>query len=183
MSLLACRNAIRDTLDTEIADVTVTEHGGSINEQEVRRVAVHAPALIVGCLGVPKVTLSGHMIQAEAAWAIFVLTKNAVDKGARDAAALVLVVAVLARVPQQLWSGTASGQARDLAATNLHSTSLEKLGVTLWAIRWRQAVDLDVVTAAAELVAFQRAHGTWTPAEDADVVDTPSTETNTELDQ
>ena len=79
MSLLACRVAIRSILDTEIEDVLVIEHGGAVDEQEIRRVAVSAPALIVGCLGVPKVTLSGNMVQAEAAWAVFILTKNSTD--------------------------------------------------------------------------------------------------------
>ena len=163
MSLVSCRAAIakryRDSL--KAANVTVLEHGGALDLEELKRLATRTPALIVALLGVQSVKVEGGLAVADAAWGIFPIAINTI-KEKRDVAAAMLTETVLHDLPFQRWNAQSSGSPHEIAAANLYSSTLDKNGISLWAIRWRQSVDL-VTVVTADLVDFLRLYTTYTP--------------------
>lgn len=142
MSLAQVRAEIARYLNNAIDSVAVIEHGGPFTLEELKRVAARAPALVVTCLGVPALEVQGTVVVAHAVWAVFGVTKNE-QRRKRDVAGLLLAESVMVEVPHQTWNGSASKAPRDVTAANLYSSELDRQGVSLWAIRWRQQVDLQ----------------------------------------
>lgn len=123
--------------------VAVIEHGGPFNLDEIKRVAVRAPALVVACLGVPSLEVNGSVAVAQAAWAVFCVAKDD-RQNARDIKGLLLAESVLVELPyRSTWNDTASKAPENIAGVNLYSSKLDAEGICLWACRWRQNVDLE----------------------------------------
>lgn len=182
MTLDQVRKAIATHLRGAVG-VTVVEHGGPLTLEEVKRIGAQAPALVVACLGVPSLELQGHVVVADAAWGVFALTADR-SKERRDVGAMLLTGFVLAEVPKNRWDDdngepTACGAPRAVNGVNLFTTALDKHGVSLWGVRWRQTVELARKQQSA-LVPFERFFATY------DVGQTPGTRPttdNTELPQ
>jgi hypothetical protein len=128
--------------------VKVYEHGGAFTLDEIKRYVTGAPALVVVCMGVPEIEVQGGMSCANSAWAIFVLTRTVPENagGPRDTFVMRLVEQVVATLPEQTWGHLAAQCPKNMVATNLFSTPLDKEGLALWAIRWQQLVDVPEYT-------------------------------------
>jgi hypothetical protein len=163
VSLIDVRKEIAKHYAVALPAVRVEEHGGRMDLEEIKRWATGAPALIVACLGVPSVSVEGGMTVAEASWAVCILTRN-VPGEFKDVASMALVGAVLAGLPTQRWAGTASKMPKNIRADNAYSSTLDKLGVSLWLISWQQAVDLPETT-YAELADLLRLYTTYERAD------------------
>jgi hypothetical protein len=168
--------------------IQVVEHGGPITLEELKRVATRAPALVVACLGVPSITREGMQVTTDAAYAVFCVAAKSPSETQGDIA-LALVSLASLDIPGQRWNQAASGVPQQIAATNLYSSALDKVGLALWAIRWRQKVDLDRTALMAALEPFETFVGEYdvatagitAPINDPD--DTETTTDQTELPQ
>lgn len=175
MSLALVRHEIAAVLDAKV-DAKVIEYGGTFDRAALKRVSVQAPALVVTCTGVPRFAVQGPVVTAEATWACISVATGRT----REAVALALFEEVAAAVPYQRWNGSATHAARDIVGANLHSAELEAMGVNMWALRWRQSVDLDR-QALANLGDFEKFYGDYKLA--GGVEDTPVTQDHVEMPQ
>lgn len=176
MSLAQVRHEIAGFYRGEL-DAKVIEYEGTFDMEALQRVAVQAPAVVVSCTGVPKFERQGPVVVGHATWAaITVATKRG-----RAAEALALMESVAAHLPFQRWNDTASRPPEGIAAANMHSAALEKMGVSMWAVRWTQAVDLSR-EALAELDTFAKLYGDI-PVPSGIVGDTIPTQDHAEIPQ
>lgn len=178
MSLVDVRNAIAKHYRTALAGVQVHEHGGPLDLEELKRIGLRSPAAVVTCLGVPKLDVQGSVVVADVTFAVFCVASDGL-KGKRDIGAMLLAEAVMVEAPNQRWSGTAARASRDVSAANLFSPKLDASDISLWAVRWRQQVDLER-NAQTKLDDFVTFYGTYDIGQ---TDDTAVTEDQTELDQ
>lgn len=182
MSILDLRETIKTTLKTLVEDFAqVDTHGGRFDEAEVQRWAKHAPCAVVGALSVPSVSDDSGQPVLRWQWGVFIVTKDERARP-RDAVALALTEACLGIItPSQRWGDDRAQPPESIQAQNLYSGTLDKTGISLWAITWTQPYDLanfDVTT----LPDFRRYRSTWALSDDEDVpraedaVDLPPTE-------
>ncbi len=146
MSIGGLTSAIVSSLDTEIAALrSVKTHGGQFNVQELRRVAVYAPAALVtvsngdvtrhaGSTGVGTLTID-----------VFVVTGGTSAVG-RDDGALLLVQSIVGLAVRNDWAYADAGPPKAIKFRNLYSGQLDSKGVALWAVRWQQDVEIDAPT-------------------------------------
>jgi hypothetical protein len=122
--------------------VNVITFGGPLRIEDIERIAVQSPALIVTCLGVANLQRHGGTVAiAEAMFGVFcVASDHAKDK--RDAKALMLTEMVMVELVRQNWNELAVKSPTDAIGSNLYSTKLDSAGISLWAVRWRQLVNL-----------------------------------------
>jgi len=142
VSFVATRAAIAKFFRASLPGASVFEHGGAFDLAELKRVAAQTPALAVSCLGVPAEEVQGGTMACDVQFALFAIAANT-SKAARDVAVLVMVESILTDLPTQKWGNAANKVPQGIAATNLYSSALDKQGVSLWAVRWRQEVDLE----------------------------------------
>lgn len=117
-------------------------HDGKFNQAELKRIATKTPALLVALLGVTKVTDPGtEQSDAELQLAAFVVTRSSpgLDRGP---AARALMEALLIHVPRTRWGLTGVSSGRDVRAQNFYAGEIDRQGVALWAVSWRQPVRL-----------------------------------------
>lgn len=169
MSLIEQRTAIVAAVKAAIPElVECQSHGGRFALEDLKKIAQRTPAVRVGCLGIrDMVSDGGGAIDVTAIWGIFVITT---DKPMlpRDAGALILVGAIAAVVPDNLWDGTATGYPEGSRGDNLYSGQLESIGVALWAITWQQKITLGGLDPAGldDFITFNAAYD-FAPADGA----------------
>jgi hypothetical protein len=152
MSLDALRTAITAVIDTATPEaVTCAPHGGRFDVAELRRISAKAPAIFIAVLGFNDLAESSGSYEATISWAAFVVTR---DKAGvlRDIAALNLVNALALIVPGNTWGLEAAiGTPDGVRSDNLFSATVDKAGVAMWAISWRQRMQLGQAITDAEL--------------------------------
>lgn len=147
MTILAVRDGIADYYRSTLPDVDVQTHGGPLTIEDIEEIDVKSPALIVSCLGVPRMDKQGMEVSVWPVFGVYILTEGN-NKSDRDAHALLLTEAVMVELLQNRWPDGETGE--DIAcgpplrpiATNLFSTDLDRGGVSMWVARWEQQVDL-----------------------------------------
>ena len=145
MSLLALRTAIDGAVKAALPTVkSVKPHGGRFTLEEIRRIAAQTPSVRIALLGLNSIgQTTGSEVRALAVVAVFVLTRDA-PAVHRDVAALALVEVLVKLVPGNVWGLADVDAPNDVRADNLFSTQLDKVGVALWAVNWRQEIELGV---------------------------------------
>lgn len=144
-SLLEARQAIADGLRDAIGAVkSVEAHGGSYTGTEVLRWSDQAPSIRVACLGVPSVDYTSGENVAQAQWGAFVLTKGQGNAPAqrRDAEALAIISAMINAMRSNTWGKVFRSPPEAITVRNEYRPELDKKGISLWAVTWRQAVDV-----------------------------------------
>lgn len=142
MSITQTRAAIASTINTALPQLTnVYTHGGRFTLEDLKRIAVRAPTALVACLGIADVENEGGQNVAEVQWGVFVVTAGTSQQG-RDTEALTVVEAVANVVGGNSWQDSSLSYPTSVRAENLYSPSLDAQGMALWAITWRQEIDL-----------------------------------------
>lgn len=113
---------------------------GRIDKAAIDRIGVAAPAVLVSQFGARIGTTSAgpqhyYLVDVSA----FVITKDAPGLD-RDEAAATIVQALLQALPDHRWGEPGLGEMTDIAAHSLVTIELQKAGVALWAVTWRQQV-------------------------------------------
>ena len=139
--------AIAGDLRTRLPALKTCEvHDGRWDAEEVKRWVVATPAVLVAWLGTAKAETPGvRWADCDQQLAAFVVTRDAPRLG-RGEAARALVDWLLLHVPRARWgftSGAGIGPAEDLRAANLYSRAIDKTGVAMWMVSWRQMLRLE----------------------------------------
>lgn len=148
MTLIELRTAIITDLQTRLgAGVKVAGHGGRFGADELQRYGAVAPAALVSILGLADLQAQGSTIDATVACAVLIVTADRPGL-ARDLGALAIVTTLAPALPGNDFGLDISG-ATGVRADNLYSATVDKLGVALWALSWRQpGVTLSALDAA-----------------------------------
>lgn len=142
MLLLGLRKAAADRIGTWFPGADAGTAAGRMTEAEIKRMAVRTPAIRVAVLGLPSGEDAGNgEVDRMVAFTAYVLTTDK-PKLPRDDAALAMVENLMLRLPGQRWDSPDAYPVRAHAVTaeNLYSATLGNVGVTLWAVVWRQQV-------------------------------------------
>lgn len=135
-------------------------HHGEFGESELKSYLVKAPCVILAPVGMPKASVAGPNVMAEIGYAAFVLTRSRPEMD-RGEAALMITETILGFLPYEPF-----GLARkpsDVEAANLYSGKIDNAGMALWAVRWRQVIELAAKDDCRyqELDDFLRLHATY----------------------
>ena len=136
--------ALTEGLSAKLPDLRACEaHRGPVTSREVARLSKRAPAVLAACLGVTAAAETGdRRVDATLRLAAFVLTADRAGLP-RDRAALSVVEALLEYLPGfHPGAGLPAGAPEGLRAENLFSGPLDRTGVALWAVSWRQTLRL-----------------------------------------
>ncbi|MCJ8285105.1 hypothetical protein [Halomonas sp.] len=171
-------DAVRQAIVTTIAQalgshVTVEAHGGRFDRAELARYSKRAPAVLVAAMGMPRVEdrpRARPMVQ----FAAFVMCRDA-PGASRDTQALTLAEALVRLVPGNVWGQDNVQRPEQLSAENLYSGEIDRLGIAMWAVSWRQIVNLSTQRDIGDLADFAIYHGTHHVGEG------PDTESHLEL--
>jgi hypothetical protein len=158
LSVLDVRTAIVAGLKAALpAGVSVEAHRGRFDSAaEIQRFATKAPMVLVACIRIPVKEPGSGVLMLPASWAVFVITRDIPDSP-RDAGALTLVQACLQCIGGNTWGSGETSEPENLDARNLYSSSVDKLGIALWAISFDQMVT-DPITDPNELTPFATFH-------------------------
>jgi phage gp37-like protein len=152
MSLETLRTGVVNKLNTSTPkSVHCDSHGGRFDLNELKRVSSKAPAAYVATLGFSNLKELSGTYEATVAWGVFVVAKD--QRGAkRDQVALSIVDMLSLILPGNNWSLDESlGTPERIQADNLFSALIDKAGVAMWAITWRQHMELGRAMTEDEL--------------------------------
>ena len=125
---------------------TCAVHDGRFRAAELGRWALRAPAVLVAWLGTPKTETPGVLwTDCDHQFGAFVVTRDSPGLK-RGQAARSIVYVLLLLLPRARWgffSAAGIGAAEQVRAANLYSGEVDKAGVALWAVTWRQALRLE----------------------------------------
>lgn len=145
--LLTFRNTIATRVGVEVATLKESRtHGGRVSVDEVRRWAMLSPCARTAIVGVPAAAYEGGQVVLKPLVGVYLVTSGTSQQG-RDAGALALVNQLMKVIPGNRWTIT-DAKAPDtttIRADNLYTAQIDQLGVALWAVTWRQSIDLDLI--------------------------------------
>ena len=136
---------------------TCDVHDGRFDLAELKRHALQTPAVLVSCLGTVSIDDRGDEgIDSHRHWAAFVLTRDCPGlprgEGARnlvDALELLVMRGIVEEDPitgeQRLanrWGLKGVGPAEQVRSQNFYGGTIDKQGVALWVVSWRQYLHL-----------------------------------------
>lgn len=177
--ILAYKDAVEAAFREALPEsVHLFTHHGEFGEKELKAYLVKAPAVILAPIGIPSATVAGPNVMSTINYAAFVLTRSKPELPRGDAA-MAITEAILGFLPYATF-GQSARRPSDVEAANLYSGQIDSQGMALWAIRWRQVLELAAKDDCtyAELDDFLRLHATYNiePGEDdPDNWDAPQT--------
>ncbi len=189
-ALLSVRDALVTGLaaDVRLAGVNVIAHGGDFELDSLKRYSVQAPALIVALLDF-KATPEGGSVMADATWGMVALTRNAPASAEEDpiaGRAWTSVIALADKATRALYAtfygysaGFTVSKPRSFGAMNEFTTALDKMGVGMWGLSWKQTIELaDLPTEAVfdELNTVQTRYDLAPRPDGEDLGDVPEAE-------
>lgn len=139
--------------------VTVLELDNTADAAALDRLSMASPAVGVEIVGTDGLNVMGGAPYATASIGVSIVCTPQLDAEgvARDAtqAALALVTLVQAHIADQHF-GLTSGKPESVRATNLTDGDIETNGTALWAVTWKQALDISNVIERPDLDDFLR---------------------------
>ncbi|KAB1440351.1 phage protein Gp37 [Pseudodesulfovibrio senegalensis] len=155
MSLASLRDAVVAKIDQATSrKVHCASHGGRFDLHELKRISTKAPAVFVAVLGFSDLTESCGDYEAWVTWGAFVVTRDRPGQP-RDLAALSIVDMLSLLIPGNTWDLKESiSTAERTRADNLFSTVIDKAGMAMWAISWRQNMTLGQAMTESDLASL-----------------------------
>lgn len=151
--MIAFRDAVVADLKTNVTGLKTCEtHAGRFDLGELKRIALKSPAVLVSILGFGNAKDVGGELLTPLQMSAFVVTRDQ-PSIARDSSVLAIVKAVSIRISENDW-GLNAQRPQAIKGQNLYSGKIDKKGVALWAITWRQEVNLGNELDEATLNAF-----------------------------
>jgi hypothetical protein len=141
---------IADEVAAAMPDLASCEpHSGRFDLRELQALGARAPAVRVGVLGLGRAAEKGGPIwEHEVQLAAYVVTQDRAGLD-RAAAALAIVERLVELVHAAPWIGDDMGPPEGVSADNLYGAGARAQGVALWAVVWRQAVQIGARPAHA----------------------------------
>lgn len=117
-------------------------HGGRFDLKELRRVATKTPAVFVSLLAAPeiKVVVTGER-DVTLSIAIYIITADK-PRLPRNVSAINILQALLLLIPINDWGLKKINPPELITAQNLYSGDVDKHGIAMWAISFKQTVRL-----------------------------------------
>jgi hypothetical protein len=133
---------IRDTVVARLTErfagdqrLHVAAHPGTFNEEEIRRLATRTPALLTSLMRISDRDVNDESFCHFVNWVLYrANSRDTLYDGALH------IVSALLPVLRNLDAEWSIGGGRDLEAECLYSNSMDKINITLWAVRWRWQV-------------------------------------------
>lgn len=124
---------------------TCDVHNGEVDVEEIRRWSRAAPAVLVAVLDARRIAAPGERwTDVEQHLAAYILTRDA-PRLPRGEAARNIVDQLLLVLPRARWgaAGPGIGEARGIQARNFYSGKVDRMGIALIEMRWRQTLRLE----------------------------------------
>ncbi|MDR0386855.1 MAG: hypothetical protein LBH57_02340 [Treponema sp.] len=133
---------IRDAAVTRIKEqfagekkIRVAAHPGSFNEEEIRRLATRTPAILTSLMRISDRDVNDESFCDFINWVLYrANNQDTLYDGALQ------IVSALIPVIRNLDSEWCIDGGRGIEAECLYSGSLDKINITLWAVKWRWQV-------------------------------------------
>jgi len=156
MIIHALRDAVIAALKSALPEASVSGHGGTFTEDELKRYAARTPALFVSVSDVSAIGFQGSAALGDVGMGIALLVGPGKKGQPADAVALAMLPVVLRTIAGQRWGlPDVEGKPDGLQAQNLYSAQLDAGYIALWGISWRQHVALGAgLRSKDELVAL-----------------------------
>ena len=142
--------AIAEDLRAQLPALRTCEvHDGSWNAAEIKRWSVGTPALLTAWLGTERTEAPGvGWTDCDQQLAVYVVTADGRVRAdgpllRRGEALRNLVDWLLLYIPRARWMVRGIGPAEDLRVRNVYSTAVDRDGIALAEVRWRQTVRLE----------------------------------------
>lgn len=166
--IINLRTAVVEQLRAFLPDnVLVETHGGRFNGAELRRYATRAPAVLVAAMSIPELVDGSGPVRPVVQLAAFIVTRD-VPQVTRDEQGLTLTEALLRHIPGNRWGLVNAQLPARINGENLYSGEIDKLGVAMWAVSWRQEVSLSPVKDIGNLAPFETYRATHLVGTDDD---------------
>jgi hypothetical protein len=138
--LIDFAQAVESTFRQQMpSDVEVSTHIGEFDEDAIRRYMKKTPAVVLAPLGVPAAIRGGGNSMVTVNWAAFVLTRDRPELS-RGFAAMAISEVALSFLPFQSFG--CAKVADDIEAANLYNGTFDKMGLAVWAVRWKSVLML-----------------------------------------
>ncbi len=143
-------------------------HAGRFDLAELKRLAARTPAVYIAILGVPQSENPGSgELDLELAMAAHIVTAD--TRGlARDVSALNLAQTLISRIYGNRWGVKWAFPAQKVKGQNLYSGNIDRVGVAMWGVSWRQKVRLGESSWADEGSVPAELYASFDPAIGAD---------------
>lgn len=130
---------------------TAEGFSGRLDLEVIKQRGIAAPAVLVSWYGakIDRTSAGPHNFYRIDMTA-FVITKDALGLD-RHAAAATIVQALLELLPDHRWGEAGLGNMSDIAAHSLNTPDIQRAGVALWAVTWRQEVAFTAVPEAIDV--------------------------------
>jgi hypothetical protein len=133
---------IRDSVVTQIkaqfagqTQIHVTAHPGTFNEEEIRRLATRTPAILTSLMRISDRDVNDESFCTFVNWVLYrANNQDTLYDGALN------IVSALIPVIRNMDAGWSIDGGREIEAECLYSGSLDKINITLWAVKWRWQV-------------------------------------------
>lgn len=137
------RDAIVQGIKTALPELRTCEpHGGRFAAGELARWSRKAPGVLVAALRIPAVRQDKSQL-TEVQWGAFIVTKDS-PQASRDQVALDYAEALVRVIRNQRWGLSGAQAPQNLSADNLFAAEIDRQGIALWAVTWRQAIALTL---------------------------------------
>ncbi len=122
---------------------TCDVHDGEVNVEEIRRWSRRAPAVLVTHLGARVPPAPGERwTDVEQNLVVYILTKDT-PRLTRGDAARNIVDRLLLALPRARWGEAGIGEATHIQARNLYTGKVDRMGIALIEMSWRQTLRLE----------------------------------------
>tara|TARA_B100000700_G_scaffold140319_1_gene156343 strand:+ start:230 stop:775 length:546 start_codon:yes stop_codon:yes gene_type:complete len=174
---------VRQAIVTSLGDalgapVLIESHGGRFDRAELARYSKRAPVVLIAAMSLPSVGERGSMTLPTVQFAAFVICRDAPGEP-RDTQALTLAEALVRHITGNRWEQESVQRPERINAENLYSGEIDRLGIAMWAVSWRQAIELSSRRDPATLADFERYRATHQVGTDDD----PDTKSQADLPQ
>ena len=139
--LTAIKTAVKSALP-ELRRCEV--HGGRFDINELKRVATQTPAVLVSLLATPDVKIKEtEERDIELTIALYVVTSDK-PQLPRNVSIINIVEALLLLIPINDWGVAKISEPKEISSQNLYSGDIDKHGIAMWAISFKQTVRVGV---------------------------------------
>jgi len=140
MSLITIRTAVADAIRAALpSQVRVEGHGGRFDLGELRRVSTRPPGVFVAVLAFEEI---GQYGSYQLTLAAYLVTADAPGTSRGDAA-LALAGGLARIVRGNRWGlDESEGVPENIAGRNLYGAAIDKHGIAMWGLTWRQRFEL-----------------------------------------
>jgi hypothetical protein len=120
----------------------VSTHVGEFGQNEIKRYLTKAPAVILAPLGIPDITRSGGGVIFTFNYAAFVVVRHGKGGTDRGDSALAILERIGLELPYMSFRESCAQAPKDIDSGNLYTGVVDKMGMSLWAVRWKQSVQV-----------------------------------------